>query len=801
MHAKNSGNDKAAAIRGMLLLAFTNIKREKLKSGLVFLTIMLATLLFLTALGSLSGFRQPIADMLSAQNASHALIRFDTRIYTASNIKSFWDSHEKVESTTPLLPYVTTVNRPVCEGKELGANLILTERPVKAMTQDKLEFMEGKPETHPAKAEIWLASSTARAAGLHPGDVLEIPTEQGIQAFTITGVVVDPQYSSGFVQPERAWVAPGELSRLFPPGALHNYTLGIRLHDPKDLSLVWNEFNQFVGKGFTGGYTSFDSIVNSYSFVVDMLGMMVLAFGVLSLIVALFIISSTISGQILANYRTFGILKSMGYTPYNVVNIFQFQFVLITIAALPIGIIGAYFTTKTMLGMMLATIGTSRVQLDFAGPAVLTFLILSALAFMAAGFSGRKAGKIKPASSIRFGAPEESVSGRQPFHLRLAQYIPISLVIGLKNLMSGKRRELYDLISISVTAFVLLFSINVFNSMAKMDDNMPFWGLDGSDVTIKRTGGIFGVRYETLKQYLEKDPSVVIAGCNSSIEITVPATKDSPAKKVSGDVVDGDLDKFGFINLTGKNPSKPGEISLGISLAEKYNLNLGDDFEVLVRGQAQTFKVTGIFQSTNMGGYTFRTTLESILITNPYFEPPVLTVVLDEKADRENFMQTLEAGFGQAVDVEPREKLVEAQLKSITKSLGMVLGFLSLVFLLVSFVSIFNSTAMGINESKRLYGIYKALGYTQTQVRLMIVSKSAVLGVVAAVAGSVLFITLTQKIMAILMTQIGMAQFPMVISSLGSIMMLPIIIALCIISAWLPSNRIARIKSRELIVE
>ncbi|MBW1750729.1 MAG: FtsX-like permease family protein [Deltaproteobacteria bacterium] len=757
--------------------------------------------MFLTALGSLSGFRRPIAVMLSSQNASHALIRFDTRIYAADDIRTWWAGSERVESVTPLLPTVTTINRPVYAGKELGANLILTERPRTAMTQDRLEFMEGTPEICPAPGEIWLASSTARAAGLHPGDVLEISTDQGIQPFKISGVVVDPQYSSGFVQPERAWVAPGELASLYPPGALHNYTLGIRLHDPGDLNAVWNDFNRFTGKGFTGGYTPLDAIVNSYSFMVDMLGMLVLAFGVLSLLVALFIISSTISGEILANYRTFGILKSLGYTPRNVVAIFQLQFLLIALAALPVGIIGSYFTTRTMLELMLASIGTARVQLDFLGPATLTFFILSTLVVLAAGMAGGKAGRIKPASSIRFGAPEESVTRRQPFHLRLARYLPLSLVIGLKNLVSGKRRELYDLISISVTAFVLLFSINVFNSMLEMKNNMPFWGLDGSDVTIKRSDSIFGVRYKTLKQYLMEDPNVVIAGGNSSVEVTIPAGSNGPARKVSGDVVDGNLDTFGFINLTGRNPVNPGEISVGISLAEKYGLALGDAFEVLVRGQPQTFTVMGIFQSTNQGGYTFRTTLESIRKTNPYYEPPVLTVVLAEGADREAFMQTMEAGFGQAVDVEPREKLVEAQVTSVTQSLGMVLGFLSLIFLLVSAVSIFNSTAMGINETKRHYGIYKAIGYTQAQVRLMIVSKSAVLGLAAVAVGCVLFWTLTRTIMALLMTQMGMAQFPMVISPVGSMMMLPTVIALCVISAWLPSNRIARIKARELIVE
>src|SRR5690606_31015550 len=172
-----------------------------------------------------------------------------------------------------------------------------------------------------------------------------IPTSQGIRTLTVTGIVVDPHYSSGFVNPERAWIGPGELAFIFPASSLSNYTIGIRLKSPDEFAAMWSAFNESLGGGFSGSVLSYDKVVSSYSFMVRMLGMLLLAFAAVSLLVALFIISSTISSEILSNYRTFGILKSLGYTPGTVVSLFQVQFLVLSLVAIPLGIFGSYLAS------------------------------------------------------------------------------------------------------------------------------------------------------------------------------------------------------------------------------------------------------------------------------------------------------------------------------------------------------------------------------------------------------------------------------------------------------------------------
>ncbi len=787
-------------LRGLFLIAVCNIKRNKLRSCIVFLTIALSTMMFMTALVSLKGFSSPIVDMMNKSNASHIMLSFDARIYNSDDIHKWWQSSDKVESVDVLLPTLQTSSRPVHNGIALGSYLVLTEMPRNGMKHDHLAFLEGEQKPYPGEGEIWLASATAQSAKLHVGDILEMPLEGGAKPYKISAIVVDPQYSSGFVNPERAWVGPDELISLASFDSLNNYSLGIRVKNIEDVQGLWEAFNTHMGGGFSGGYISYDDTVKSYSSVVDMLGIMVLVFGVISLFVALFIISSTISGEIIANYRTFGVLKSIGYTPRNVVSLFQVQFIFLALLALPFGAFASYYVSQFLLAMMLRSIGTSSTELNIFEPGLISFIILMTLVVIVSGLSGRKASLIKPATSIRFGAPEPKAAKYLVLHIRSARYISLPIILGVKSLLEGKKRDLYDLIGVSITAFVFLFSINVFNSVLKTGDNMPFWGLDGSDVSVKRSGGkYFGIRYNTLKNFLIEQPDVLAAGGNSLLQATIPSGKFGVTRDVFGNIVDGNPDDFGYINLKGRNPQNKGEISIGYALANKYDLSLDSDFTLIIKGQKKTFRVTGIFQTSSNAGFWYRTTMENILAIDPTYQPEDLIVTLAKDVDRTSFMDRIEAVLGSAVDVEPREKFIQSQLNSLTMSIGMVLAFLSLMFLLVSAVNVFNSTVMGINEGKKQFGIYKAIGFVHQQIRLVMISKNIILGLVSVVIGLGLYVLLTEPTMSYLTRQVGISEYPMVFDISGSLMVIPVIIILNILSVWIPSRRIARIKPRELI--
>ncbi len=786
----------------ILLLAIANIRRNRVRSSLLVTTIALATLLFLTALGSLSGLQKPIENMMLEQNASHAILDFDARIYSADELLTWWQNQDEVVSVTSMLPFMITSSRPLHKGKEMGSYLMMTERPSSNLGQDQLVFIEGKETNAPLPGELWLPSATAFSARIGIEDRLEIPTEQGIRSFKVSAIVVDPQYSSGFIGPARAWVAPGELVATFPFGQLTSYMFGVRLSDPALLPLVWSRFNESLGGGFTGGYLSFDKITNSYTQTTQLMAVLVMIFAFMALIVSIFIISTTISAEILSSYRTFGILKSLGFTSRNVVFVFQIQFLILSLLALPIGILCAYFSTDVMISLMLKSIGASSEHIGFLWPSIVTCITVITTILGVVALSGSKAGKIKPASAIRYGAPEKQLVRRVSFHLRLATKLPIEIVIALKNLSSGNKREFFDLIAISITAFVLFFSVNIYNSMSVMDENLPFWGLDNSDIRIGRdTSGLFGMSYDSLKRELtaHSDVQTVVGHINQSA--VVPKSEHGGLLDVDGYVVDGSLDAIGYQNVKGRNPQTSTEISLGIPLAKQYDVRLGDNFSLNVNGQTLELTVVGIFQGTNNGGFFYRLPFSALQKVDPNLEPRTLLVKLYQREKRVEFMEQLEKKLGQAVSTELSEKLVESQLEQIVAGLAVVLSFVSGVLVLVAGVSIYNSTAMGIYESKRHLGVFRAVGFTVAQIRHTILAKSAILGCVALIIGMVIFTLSASKIMDAMMANFGMTDFPMQISFVGSILVVPGIVLICLISALIPSHQVGKIAPRTLIVE
>ena len=792
----------SGSLRGLLLLATTNVKRERLRSALILVTVTLASLLFFTSLGALNGIASPVQDMLSRQNASHALIRFDTRVHKPAEVLDWWTSHDRVTEVSAAMAWIQTDGLPVHDGAPFGDSLLLTERPVLDRGLDRIVFLEGEARPYPGPGEIWLTRPLAESGGLQLGDVLEIGTEQGAQPFELTAIVVDPQYSSGFMNPVRAWVAPGELGSIYPPGLLQSVAFGVRLDDVAAIDEIWKSFNERYPGGFSGAHLTYAEVVDSYSFLTRLLALMILVFGVISLLVALFIISSTISGVILANYRTFGVLKAIGYTPGNVNAMFLLQFLVLSLVGVPVGIALGWAATRALIGAMLSSIGAIEAPLNLLMPSLLTLLVVLGLVTLVAAVAGARAGRIKPAPAIRYGAPEASARRRNPVRLQWAKSLPLTLVYGMKNAFSGGRRAFYDTITVTVTAFVLLFSINIYYSMTQTGRNLPFWGMDGSDITVHVSASDFTMQYHTLRDYLsEQDGVQYLAGMSIRDAIELPETEDRSATLVSGHIVEGNLDEMGFINLEGRNPASAGEVGLGVNLARDNGWSVGDTVELSVFGQPTPLTIVGIFQGSSNSGYWYRMTVETARRGDPNFEPDRVALVLEEGADRSAVMDDVEAQLGEVVDVEPSERFVEAQLLQIVSAVGLVVTFLSLIFLLVAAVNIVNSTTMGIHESKRQLGIYSALGYTRNQVRMILVNRSTIIAVFALLLGLAGFALLAQPIMGSLTSGMGMPEFPLFINYPASVMALPALLLLCMASAWFPSAKISRIKARSLIVE
>ncbi|GEM_PF-4851068 len=753
-----------------------------------------------TALAGKGSLEKPVHTLLRDLNAAEVTFTLDARAYDVEAVLNWWAEQAEVAALASPRAILAPPARPRSGDRELGSTILLTERSRDDTSIDSLRFQAGQETAAPKNSDIWIPSSLAAANELTIGDTLEVAVDGQVIMFTISAIVVDPQYSSGFLSPVRSWVAPGSLATFSRPGKLNEIQVSVALYEGASADALWDRFKAHLGGGFSGTALTRSTVLASYAQSIGILTALIMLFGVLALIVAVFIITSTVASDVTANYRNFGILKAIGFTPGNMLGAYLLQYAILAAVTTGLGFALGFLSTNALTSLMLSSIGGSLSPTVYGEAALPALPVLGLLIPIVAALVARRASRINAATAIRFGAPPTESSSTPWPNIVVAKGVGLPAVLALKELLTARARDLFDGVALTLTGAVILFAINVYQSTLDLGDNLPFWGLDGSDVRLTRDlSPAFGIAYERLREQLNDHREVATSGGILNAKASL-LTQDQSSFDIDGHVIDGNLNHLGYLNLEGRNPQSSEEISIGYPLADRFGIALGETISLHLRGQRLEFRVVGIFQGTSNGGLFYRCTLSGAQRAVPFLEPSELILKLHDRSTRGDFIARLQQELGQAAQVETSEKLVESQLAQVAGGLGSVLSAIALSLLAIAGTSILNSTSMGIEESKRQLGVYKALGMTAGQIRGIKLCKALLLACLGAIAGALLYSTLATGLMNSMMHGAGMREFPLTTDHGRSLLMPALLAFIALLSAWIPSQRITRLPARELIL-
>src|SRR5262245_9657623 len=199
-------------------------------------------------------------------------------------------------------------------------------------------------------------------------------------------------------------------------------------------------------------------------------------------------------------------------------------------------------------------------------------------------------------------------------------------------------------------------------------------------------------------------------------------------------------------------PAKPGQdtsISLGVGLAKKLQLKVGDEVTLLTTyGQnavnAVDVKVVGIFESgiEAFDALAVNLPMESTrtLLNVPDDAAHTVVVFLDETRrtqEAATAIRQLAATKGWPLDVETWDVLSPVYDK-VVRLFTAVLVFLRVVVTLVVIFSITNTITMSVYERFREIGSIRAIGTTRKGVAWLFILEGAFIGVLGGVAGALL---------------------------------------------------------------
>lgn len=786
-------------MKSILLITWANIKRRKIQTFLVAICIALAALMFSTLIGIGLGMERPFENLFANLRASHIVMEFNVNDHNPEDISSWFENQEEVVSVTDPRIQVGISKRVIYKEEELKRSVLLREHPGNHRDQDKLDILQGEQKSFPGPGEIWIPNHWLNQKKMALGDTVNIPTKNGLYPLVISAIVVDAHYANGLYNPSPAWVSPGGLSLMYTMKDLANVVLGVRLKNKDSVDTVWARFNRDISYlGFGTRYAFYKQI---FQIVYQITGGLLFVFAIFGIIVTLIITSSVVSSAIKTDYKMIGMLKAQGFTNKNVISVYLIQFLLITCVAVPFGLIGGYYLTQLVFKSLITAIGTVNFDISLLLPSIATFFAFLLGILLITYRTSLQASKIQPVTAIRNGGPpQKSFAGTKFKFFTLRPQSNIVIFLGLRFLMSNKKRSFFMFIGLLFVVFVQLFYANGKSSLSQLDENRPAWGFNDSDISVRQNGLILEGQEDYFKQDMEDDDRVKSVVKRGFYGATIPATEEKAPESISGIIYDDEMEKVGLLTLEGRHPVFEDEISLGMASSEELGKGIGDTLVLFLEGQLVAYNITGIYQSLNNLSRGFYIRLEGITEINPLFTLRGYEIKLKKGVNVSAFKDELIELYGSAFNVlESRNGLT--QIKSIISGIEDVMTLISLMFIGVLFVTVFNDTVLSIREGQRNLGIFKAVGLTPKQLQLSLMVKSLIIAFFALVIGAPISLFIIPNALDVLTTAGGLSKFPYIFNLNYTLLVIPFILLITIGSVWMASQRLLKIRPRILVRE
>lgn len=692
--------------------------------------------------------------------------------------------HEAVSETTNIIPAID--NHPIIFGEDKKDIFIYApgENPKVAIPL----VVEGRWMDAAAKEEIVLDFSFASYYEIDLGDHVEILTAEGPLSLEVVGMAVTSHwmpYSEVVADlvPSVAYVSEPVFTRIEPDRSAWRQALGLRLHDPDTSKAFVQEAHALVDGQLQ---TSIEwQWVQSIANFANQINVLFLGFfSMLALITVGFIVANIIGGQLVSQFRAIGILKSIGFTPNQVMLLFIVQQLLVGLVAAVIGVGLGLLIAPGFTGQMATLLNTDAPNLYAPGMLITIILLIEGAVLFFTVLPAWRGGHINTVAAINTGFQRNLKRASLPAKLARALHLPPTVVLGVKDTTARPVRTILTVIALVLSISVAIIAVGSDSAIRAMASNSVYSQGTPADMMVDRNfvdesiarADITG--QDGVKAFYSEVLTFGWSGGFLENPVQIRALAD-------------DYASFDFKVREGRMIENEGEAVAGFGLLNLVDAKVGDVINLTVEGQPLRVKVVGAYAEITNTSIVMLTSLETFRAqVDPAAQPQRYGLDLAANVDRKALREHLLTGSDGQYDIVITEDKANAQallLRDITLGLAVLL-------ILIASVNLMATSWLNIRESFRDIAIQKSIGMTPGQI-------------IRAVMSGVVFVTLIAFIIGIpigLLIYQGFADAVSVQSGAGPEfgkmdwvvlpLLLPLFIVVAIVSSLLPARHAAQLE-------
>ncbi|MGS2617833.1 FtsX-like permease family protein [Micromonospora sp. LZ34] len=699
------------------------VVRRRLQSLVVGVVLLLSTGTAVLGVGLLVVSNAPFDRAFARQSGAHAAVSFDAAAVGGDALAAT-GGRPGVSAAAGPFDTVTVGLRPTGAQRAPFASTRVVGRAEQGGPVDRITLDSGRWLTGPG--QIVLARGRAPvgsgAAGSMTVDLPGSPTLRVVGiAHSVTGTA-------------DAWVWPSQDDVLHTGDAVTGRQMLYRFGSATDDAALKDSLATAVAGLPVGAVLGSESYLDSKRAADGAAGPIVpfvVAFAVLGLVMSALIVANVVSGAVVAGYRTIGVIKSLGFTPPQVIAVYAGQVLGPGLLGCLVGVPVGNALAMPLLGDAQEAYGAEASAILPPWVDVIVVLVLLAVVGVAAVAAAWRAGRLPAVQAISVGRAPRAGRGFRVRRWLAATRLPRPVSFGLGTPFARPARSAATLLAVLVGAATVVFAVGLSASLNQV--TAGFARTDAVPVEVRLGGpGPGGMERSApreaadpaaVRPIIEAQPGTarVVAAWRSQVQMS-GVDEDV---EVTG--YDADATWMGYQLISGRWYASADEVVAGSHLLRTTGHAVGDTLTLTSEeGQRQVLVVGEILDSDN-GGYTLvgGAAVRTGLSTDA--APDAYEIGLTSGTDPASYADSLSvalAGVSDGVQLrDERNEVIDIMLALV--------GTLTLLLSIVAALGVFNTAVLNTRERTHEIGVLKSIGMTPRQVRTMVIASVGGIGLLA----------------------------------------------------------------------
>jgi putative ABC transport system permease protein len=716
------------------------VTRRRVQTVVIGLVILVSTAASTLGLGLLVDSNGPFPHAFAAQNGAHVVAAIDSARTTDAQL-----------AATTRLPQVTAAAGPYPEasiapwismhGGTTLPSATLAGRASAGGPLDDLTLDSGRWARRPG--EVVLSRDYGPATQLL-GQQITATGVPGRPTLTVVGI------AKSITDSADGWVTPGEIAALRPPHAVATAQMLYRFRSAATAAQIRADVAAVTAAlpaGALAGAQSYLAVKDQETRTISIIAPFVVAFGLIGLVMSVLIVANVVNGAVLSGYRRIGVLKSIGFTPAQVVTAYVAQAAVPALAGCLVGVVVGNLLSVPLLSQTAQVYGVGKLLVpswvDVAVP-----MVMCALVGLAALLPALRAGRLSAVQAIATGRAPRQGRGYAAYRLAGMLRLPRPVTMGLAAPFARPARTAVTLAAILFGSIAVIFAAGLDSSLNKAADGESHAASE--QVQVGLPGGS-GPGIVTGSQAPGNQPQQSPASQDRKVEAALRAQPGTlhfvaeampqvgiigSTQPVPTEAFRGDASWIGYNMISGHWFRGPGQVDVNTSFLTVTGKAVGDTVAITFGSRAITVRIAGEVFAPQNGTPILLTNWQTLGRARAGLTATQYDVGLRPGTSPQAYSAALGRALGRQFDVQPTGsdpfyKTVKAMIATLTLLLAVVAG-----------LGVLNTVLLSTRDRVHDLGIFKAIGMTPGQTITMVVcwvvGAGLAAGIIAIPAGIIL---------------------------------------------------------------